>query len=330
MLGAWEAEMTGLPQRARRQPVTRQSEKRSTGKPLWARGSGEWRRVFGGYEHFGISVEWNDFLATEKVNWGNSFRRGILEICMNLSGTGQLSNGEAAKVLPSSVCYYYDAPRSSIRCSGERHRFLTIGMTRSWLVQKLELVAGQCPKGVRAFIEGRRFRWSRENSRPLSTGLRRAAEEMLAPPGALAGWYFPAKVLEIASQLFVPQEAVFDRQKLVWNERVESVKRILSRDLEYPPGLSEISREVGCSQFHLSRIFSEVTGTTMTRYLRRLRLDRAAELLCSGRHNVTETAMLVGYSSLSHFSRAFAEQFGHCPCVFPLRQAGRLPEPRLQ
>ena len=74
---------------------------------------------------------------------------------------------------------------------------------------------------------------------------------------------------------------------------------------------------------------------TISRYLRNLRLERAAELLRSGRSNVTEAAMAVGYSSLSHFSKAFAEMFGVCPCVFPLsRRTDSLPsrgcEPRLK
>jgi AraC-like DNA-binding protein len=55
-------------------------------------------------------------------------------------------------------------------------------------------------------------------------------------------------------------------------------------------------------------------------FLRNLRLERAAELLRSGRSNVTEAAIAVGYSSLSHFSKAFAEMFGVCRCVFPLNR----------
>ena len=49
------------------------------------------------------------------------------------------------------------------------------------------------------------------------------------------------------------------------------------------------------------------TGLTISRYLRNLRLERAAELLHSGRSNVTEAALVVGFSSLSHFSKAFAQ-----------------------
>jgi AraC-like DNA-binding protein len=47
-----------------------------------------------------------------------------------------------------------------------------------------------------------------------------------------------------------------------------------------------------------------------------VRLERAAHLLRSGRCNVTEAAMAVGYTSLSHFSKAFWETFGCCPGLY--------------
>ena len=55
---------------------------------------------------------------------------------------------------------------------------------------------------------------------------------------------------------------------------------------------------------------------TISAHLRQARLQRAAELLRGGGANVTEAAMAVGYSSLSHFSKAFAEAFGCCPCLY--------------
>jgi AraC-like DNA-binding protein len=89
--------------------------------------------------------------------------------------------------------------------------------------------------------------------------------------------------------------------------------------LAEPPSLEEIGREVGCSPFHLSRTFSQETGMTIPQYLRKLRMERAAELLRSGSHNVTEAALEVGYSSLSHFSMAFCQTMGCCPGLYPLK-----------
>ena len=56
---------------------------------------------------------------------------------------------------------------------------------------------------------------------------------------------------------------------------------------------------------------------TIPQFLRRVRMERAAELLRAGRHNVTEAAFAVGYSSLGHFSKSFCEVMGCCPTLYP-------------
>jgi AraC-like DNA-binding protein len=61
-------------------------------------------------------------------------------------------------------------------------------------------------------------------------------------------------------------------------------------------------------------------GITIPQYLRKLRMERAAALLKTGKFNVTEVALEVGYSSLSHFSQAFCQTMGCCPAIYPLRK----------
>jgi transcriptional regulator GlxA family with amidase domain len=158
---------------------------------------------------------------------------------------------------------------------------------------------------------------------PLTPELEHLAEGLRHPPplqAARALWY-ESKALELAARFLFqasPDAELFcDRQKRVARERVERVVAILKADLTQPPDLEALGRQVGCSPFHLSRTFSAEMGATIPQYLRRLRLERAAELLRAGRHNVTEAAMAVGYSSLSHFSQAFHEHFGCCPGLYP-------------
>jgi AraC-like DNA-binding protein len=108
------------------------------------------------------------------------------------------------------------------------------------------------------------------------------------------------------------------RQQRVARDRVDRVKAILKRDLTNPPALEQVSKEVACSPFYLSRTFSKETGQTIPQYLRQLRMDKAAELLRTGRYNVTEVAFEVGYNSLSHFSAAFHQTYGCCPGLYPM------------
>jgi AraC-like DNA-binding protein len=87
------------------------------------------------------------------------------------------------------------------------------------------------------------------------------------------------------------------RQQRLAQERVEQVIFLLKQNLVEPPSLEDLGRKIGCSHFYLGRSFSAQTGKTMTQYLRQLRMEKAAELLCNGEHNVTEAALEVGYSS---------------------------------
>ena len=118
-----------------------------------------------------------------------------------------------------------------------------------------------------------------------------------------------------------PDELFCDRQKRLARERVDRAVALLRKNLVEPLSLDEVGREVGCSPFHLSRTFSREMGMSIPQYLRKLRMERAAELLQSGKYNVTEAALEVGYSSLSHFSQAFCQTMGCCPGLYPLKTA---------
>jgi AraC-like DNA-binding protein len=157
----------------------------------------------------------------------------------------------------------------------------------------------------------------------LPVSLMGARLELLQPPvpeAARPMWY-RAKAIEILAQtLFAADpagELFCQRHQRQNRERIERVRYLIERDLENPPSLEMLAQEVGCSPFHLSRVFAEQAGMSIPRYLRTKRIERAAELLQSGRANVTEAAMSVGYSSLSAFNKAFVEQMGCCPGLYP-------------
>ena len=82
--------------------------------------------------------------------------------------------------------------------------------------------------------------------------------------------------------------------------------------------LMELSDVAGFSKYHFHRIFAAMTGETLFSFIQRLRLERAAALLCAPENgaSVTAVAMRLGFSSPSVFSRAFKKRFGMAPSVF--------------
>ena len=57
------------------------------------------------------------------------------------------------------------------------------------------------------------------------------------------------------------------------------------------------------SPFHFSRMFGRSVGMTPHRYVVRLRLQRAVDLVREGRHELAEIAARTGFADQSHLSR---------------------------
>ena len=299
-----------------------------TERPAWnAIGKG-WRHLHGNVRGAGVSFEWHDFQTHGEFDWGKSFHPGSIEVCLNLAGNGRVAfNGESADFTPLTVGFYRrgEQPLRASRQAEQRHQFLTVEMSFEFLRQHLSDFASSLHPLVREIVAGQ----TEKSAVTAATRLTSRQQQLLAslreaPVLAVAQklWY-QTKALEVAAELFFrapgEPELFCQRQQRLSAERVEKVIALLREKLAAPPTLEEIGRAVGCSPFHLSRTFSTATGLTIPQYLRQLRMERAAELLRSGKFNVTEAALEVGYSSLSHFSQAFHETFGCCPGLYPLR-----------
>jgi AraC-like DNA-binding protein len=299
-----------------------------TERPAWnAIGEG-WRHLHGSVRGAGVSFEWHDFKTHTAFDWGKSFHPGSIEVCLNLAGKGSVAfNGEEVEFTPLSIGFYRrgEQPLRASRQAEQRHQFLTVEMSFDFLRRHLGDFAPSLHPLVREVIAGQ----SEKSAVVMPARLTSRQQQLLAslreaPVLAEAQklWY-QTKALELAAELFFrapgERELFCQRQQRLSAERVEKVMALLGKDLENPPNLEEIGRAVGCSPFHLSRTFSSETGMTIPQYLRQLRMERAAELLRSGKFNVTEAALEVGYASLSHFSQAFHETFGCCPGLYPLR-----------
>lgn len=70
---------------------------------------------------------------------------------------------------------------------------------------------------------------------------------------------------------------------------------------------------------YLSRLFKQEMGETLSEYLLRTKMERAAELLKQGQYKVGEIAAMVGYSAPSYFSIMFKKHTGYSPREYSQR-----------
>jgi len=96
-------------------------------------------------------------------------------------------------------------------------------------------------------------------------------------------------------------------------ELVQAVKTLLATRFKEPLSLAQIGREVGSSPYHLCRVFRRITGSTVHSYLSQIRLRTSLEYVAQSDATFTELGLELGYSSHSHFTRAFRQAFGTSP-----------------
>jgi AraC-like DNA-binding protein len=77
--------------------------------------------------------------------------------------------------------------------------------------------------------------------------------------------------------------------------------------------LIELARHVGSSPFHLSRVFREITGTTITQYRQRLRVHQVLDRLTHGEDDLAAIAISAGFADHSHMTRTVVTQLGQPP-----------------
>ena len=120
-----------------------------------------------------------------------------------------------------------------------------------------------------------------------------------------------AKEIDFVGCRFLANEA--DREKIT------KAREILLQQIGEPITIKELSRKVAMNECYLKKGFKEMFGTTIFDFYQSQRMEHAKYLLYEKGLTVTEVSMLLGYSSISHFSTAFKKHTGLKPCELLLR-----------
>ena len=287
----------------------------------------EWVRLHDRLEDDGFAFDWHEGGDCPGLPAHVAARPQSLGLCLNLEGHGQVAlAGRPGVRLPPRQGLVFLCGTADLRVTRDahqRHRFLIAFFTVNFVRDHLRPFAGQVHPFMHGLLSGRPPAAAIADPLPLAAHHLALVASLRRPPVALPAqelWYRSKAVELLAGFLFAPaaDESLFcSRRRRVADDRTARVAALLREHLAEPLALDELARAVGCSPHHLSRTFSATMGCTIAQYLRQVRLEKAADLLRSGRHNVTETALEVGYNSLSHFSQAFQESYGCPPGSYP-------------
>jgi AraC-like DNA-binding protein len=120
-----------------------------------------------------------------------------------------------------------------------------------------------------------------------------------------------AYLLTFAWRAFLDSDDVVEGVDL--HPAVETVARMLQADPD-AGDLATLARAARLSSSHLSRIFKEQTGVSISRFRNQQRLQRFLRLYAGGRRTTALAAALeAGFGSYAQFHRVFREHTGRSP-----------------
>lgn len=99
-------------------------------------------------------------------------------------------------------------------------------------------------------------------------------------------------------------------------EKLFQVKESLIKNIANTPKLKALAEIVGFSESKLQKTFKQVFGKSIYQYALYEKMLLAQKMLKSRKYSVSEIGYELGYSNLSHFTKAFKNQFGVNPKAF--------------
>lgn len=94
---------------------------------------------------------------------------------------------------------------------------------------------------------------------------------------------------------------------------IRMIKEYLNTHCQEDISLDSLSKQFYLSSRYISLLFIRETGIGLSRYLKKLRMNKAAELLIQTNMKIHEISSSVGYTNTSYFCRCFRDEFGKTP-----------------
>jgi AraC-like DNA-binding protein len=103
-------------------------------------------------------------------------------------------------------------------------------------------------------------------------------------------------------------------KELNYKEEIFSCIQYIEINIKQKLTAEGISKKMGYSIYHFSRIFSEQMGVSLMEYVKERRLLRAAEDIMLGKR-ILDVAIEYGYETHSGFTKAFRKKYGFSPAL---------------
>jgi AraC-like DNA-binding protein/mannose-6-phosphate isomerase-like protein (cupin superfamily) len=106
---------------------------------------------------------------------------------------------------------------------------------------------------------------------------------------------------------------------------LQRAKLFIEDNLSSSLSLSQLSDYLNISERHLSRLFAEKIGQTLSHYVQERRVRKSMELLLEKDWTISRIAQETGFESIHYFTRVFTRKIGVAPGKFRKSQLSDIP-----
>lgn len=101
---------------------------------------------------------------------------------------------------------------------------------------------------------------------------------------------------------------------------VRDISKSILNCPEKPHCISELSKQAGLSPGKLQEGFKRMHGTTVSDYIRSVRVEKGEELIKTSDMNISQVVYSIGFSSRSYFSKIFRQKYNCSPKEYKEKQ----------
>ena len=192
-----------------------------------------------------------------------------------------------------------------------------------------EVLASQvrsCLQSMQELISERRYNEAKVPAATMMDQLRKsrfpplfqevmiATEQLLGEHAKRGGLVYPYSSISQAKKALLATLSVLEaEQSAKYSWRVRQMLQHIHQHYQTGIDLNGLAAELGITPIYAGQLFKKETGQTFSSYLTRCRLAKAQRLLETGKYKISEVSELVGYQSISYFSRTFKRVTGRTP-----------------
>jgi AraC-like DNA-binding protein len=107
-----------------------------------------------------------------------------------------------------------------------------------------------------------------------------------------------------------------------YHTKVRDSLKYIDENLNHKIDLDDLAKRAYLSKYHYHRIFHKVSGESVTRYITKRRMEKAAGELARTDRPIIDIALEYQYASQESFSRAFLKIYGLTPGKYRRRYGG--------